>query len=127
MTKFRSWNEEGQRFVYFEDGEYYLIVHKVRTIGAFPYKFNWQNKEQSTGLKLGDRTEIFVGDNFFDETDNSISTVVIKEHIFQWELRELYQGVLSEVIDYYPIVDVYLNRIDKLGNTHQNPELLEQQ
>jgi len=120
---FRSWNEELKQFFYFENGIYLRcgIDRDEFNLSLF----DWRNAEQGTGLKLRNGTEIFVGDNFFDETDNSISTVVIKEHIFQWELRELYQGMLSEVVDYYPIVDVYLNRIAKLGNIHQNKELLE--
>ena len=120
---FRSWNEELKQFFYFENGIYLRcgIDRDEFNLSLF----DWRNAEQGTGLKLRNGTEIFVGDNFFDETENSISTVVIKEHIFQWGLRELYQGMLSEVVDYYPIVDVYLNRIAKLGNIHQNKELLE--
>jgi hypothetical protein len=69
MAKFRSWNEEKQDFIYFEDGIFSILTsiidgHKgyrdLDTIEGFNL-FNWQNKEQSLEIFDKNNQEIFVG------------------------------------------------------------------
>jgi hypothetical protein len=71
--KFRSWNEELGKFIYFEDGRYFND-----TISMFEdnyHIFNWQNKEQ--GFEVKGKT-FFVNDDIEFEAGPGRSQKVLK-------------------------------------------------
>ena len=62
MAKFRSWNENRNQFYYWQDGYYFKNKECTDDWNMISVWFNWQNAEQSTGLKDKEEKEIFVGD-----------------------------------------------------------------
>lgn len=143
--KFRSWNEEGLRFVYFEDGKYFLIVHGVETNTEFPYHFNWQNAEQEVNIN----PEMFYS-KVTEESKKSLEKVaffegdIVKMHFFYDDHDPISLGwvegekevtgilkcenlggavIVSKDKEYsYSLLQDPLEELEILGNIHENKE-----
>jgi hypothetical protein len=148
MAKFRSWNEELQAFIYFEDGEFSFsedngkseihfdyddIIDKISSdnltnedyaiINTFDC-FDWQNTEQSTVIR---NIECFVGDDLEIEITFSRYGGIddFEEKIVRGILKFDNSGFYIENDNFKG----YLNNltiidIEVYGNIHENKEIL---
>ena len=115
MAKFRSWNDKLNCFIYFDNGKYSVNGDWV---GRNPKgTFNWQNAEQSTGLKDINSKEIFVGDKVAVYDFKAKGTVVFYD-CFGVEMDNgLHCLSFNDIVN----KDIY---IEVIGNIHENKELL---
>ena len=144
MAKFRSWNEEENQFYYWEDGEYNFcggyteMNHRNR--------FNWKNAEQQIIInplmyyQNMDRheeefkdVEFFEGDIikmhfFYDDADPvSLGWVEGEKEVVGILKCENLGGavILSENKEYsYSLLQDPLEELERLGNIHENKELI---
>ena len=73
MVKFRSWNKEQEKFIYFVNGAYLVDVKEVKNEWLasviISHSFNWQKAEMFTGYRSSVLADIFENDIFlfYDE------------------------------------------------------------
>lgn len=125
--KFRSWNEELGKFIYFEDGYYSYFekgVEKYFLLGTDfndlmmrngkHYQFDWQKAEQVSSYKDIHGKEIFKGDNLY-ENGELIGSVDIQFDCFVILNQD---GKTSEQFLY----EINFARIEKKGNIHEGEQ-----
>ncbi len=109
--KFRAWDAEEKNFIYFDALEGLLSecdeTYRQRCVGKF---------EQFTGLHDKNGKEIYEGDLIKYGSDAPLE-VIYRESCFCYNQKSRYISRL-QIFD-------NINKIEVIGNIHENPELLE--
>ncbi len=115
--EFRAWSKLSGSF-YFFDG----IFNKRPTMDFFPGNASWLGEiEQYTGLKDRNGQKLFDGDII--ETDDGKIAVVMYD---DFNVPCLVRNDYPECLDFSQVgARGGFNRIKKIGNKRENPELLE--
>jgi hypothetical protein len=121
---FRSWNEDLKCFFYFKDGKYYQTLEKYITGTIDPIEF-WSNAEQLSDSKDMNNNNLFVGDMIEVEKNKNkyIGKVCYEGNHFFLRLKYIGKEYIPWPMSYEPLA--LSNNYVLIGNTHQNPELLE--
>ena len=129
-NKYRSWNSEFKIFVYFENGNYYTPDNLYEHY-AGEELFDWDNAEQYTDLKDKNGKEIYEGD-----------ICVQDDKWVKWSYDPKFPGASFNPIKMKGnkgkvtlspecrirsnlIVGNESSKYEIIGNTHENPELME--
>lgn len=140
MNKFRSWNENIKKFIYFEDGEYMYTdesgeceIHfdeddindikksinsegeDERMLKMF-HAFNWKNAEQEI---TRNGVTFFEGDKY-KINDSIYGVIAIANGILGFKK---YKTSSDEYIGFSKILEYLIQSMNKLGNIHENKEL----
>ena len=109
--KFRAWDAEEKNFIYFDALDGILSkcdeTYRQRCVGKF---------EQFTGLHDKNGKEIYEGDLIKYGSDAPLE-VIYRESCFCYNQKSRYISRL-QIFD-------NINKIEVIGNIHENPELLE--
>lgn len=112
--KFRAWNEELKRLIPFEElSEFPLSALKSDKVWTF---------EQYTGLNDKNGNEIYEGDIFKDDYNGGYEVVKWIDERSAFCL--CYMGDERNVEEFYTR---YTNKMEVIGNIHENKELLEEE
>lgn len=122
MVKYRSWNEQKQRFYYFCNGEYYAEIDCTEYNKYYKIDFNWENAEQFIGMTIN-KVEIFAGDilEFEDAMgiEDNFGEVV-------WIPDEMNFSIQNDDTDCLEtLYNITPSRLQRIGNIHENPRLVE--
>lgn len=123
MKKFRSYREGLNKFCYFKDGKYYSDEACEREIAYnIDIHFDWENSESFTGLTDMKGNDIYEGDVcncIYGYTSDKIGVVYYEYGCFYVDDKHP-----SGNMPLKTLVKNEGNRIEVIGNIHDNPELL---
>ena len=117
--KFRAWDENRKKWVYFRLDEIVNINHESLTDDEWAF-IQLKNIGQYTGLKDKNGREIYEGDivRFKDWWDEEMVGEV------RYSEKDMAFTIVNDFWDGFPIM--YADDLEVIGNIYENPELLEE-
>lgn len=118
MIKYRSWNDEYNGFIYFENGTYFTIERTggldIRNYSfnssQLIYNFDWNEAEQSTGILDCNYEEIYIGDILYFKDFGC----------YRVKFNEFYCDNSNNEYSSVPVVGFYLEAVENSENFSLN-------
>jgi hypothetical protein len=104
--KFRIWDEDGKNYI---AGDWSISATTGMVRGKYGEQFTDLTAEQFTGLLDKSGVEIYEGDIV------QLQESYVKPIVVYWNV---------EMTGFYPLLSQRAQRIEVVGNIHDNPELL---